>query len=232
MTRLIVSTACLLAASVAVSTEETYYYLCGVAIQPHPVKGVVLLATDGHRMMVVHDEHGYTPRDCILSMDWKAKGLKVPKKEIGQRVLSIDIGEKTRPGNQPAEIRGMCSPDGADRWDEGTLSDTIMVQEVDGTFPEWQRVIPWRAIGLKQSAPVDLCFNPRYFADFAPAFSILSDTDRPVLDITAYKQDAPMIVTHAYVPNAFGILMPARGEKKDLPFIEPWRAEFAPKRRR
>ena len=42
----------------AISKEETRYYLNGVFIEPHPVGGAVLVATDGHRMLVAHDEKG------------------------------------------------------------------------------------------------------------------------------------------------------------------------------
>ena len=41
-----------------VSTEEARYYLTGIYIERHPVKGVVMVATDGHRMAVIHDENG------------------------------------------------------------------------------------------------------------------------------------------------------------------------------
>jgi hypothetical protein len=227
MSRLIVSTACLLAASVAVSTEETRYYLHGVAVQPHPVQGVILIATDGHRMMVVHDPNGYTPRDCILSMNWKAKGLKPVSRELGTRCLVVDLEENPVP--KAADILKLCDTNNAERWDGGTPADVIMVTEIAGTFPQWQRVVPWKAFGLKQSAPVDLCFNPRYFAAFAPAFEILAAMDRAVLDITAYAQGEPMLITHAHVPSAFGVLMPARGEKRTFAFVDPWREQFAPK---
>lgn len=39
-----------------VSTEETRYYLNGVHLEPHPCGGAFMVATDGHRLIVVHDE--------------------------------------------------------------------------------------------------------------------------------------------------------------------------------
>lgn len=48
------------AAYVFASTEETRYYLNGVLVEPHPDGGVLLVATDGHRMVAIKDDEGET----------------------------------------------------------------------------------------------------------------------------------------------------------------------------
>jgi DNA polymerase III sliding clamp (beta) subunit (PCNA family) len=51
-----------------VSTEETRYYLNGVHVEPHPVKGAILVATDGHRMLIAHDKDGSCSGPIIVQM--------------------------------------------------------------------------------------------------------------------------------------------------------------------
>src|SRR5882724_168719 len=41
-----------------ISQEDFRYYLNGFAIEPHPNKGVVIVATDGHKLGAFHDESG------------------------------------------------------------------------------------------------------------------------------------------------------------------------------
>lgn len=51
------------------SKEETRYYLNGVFVEPHPVAGVMLTATDGHRLICIRDETGYADESAIIRLD-------------------------------------------------------------------------------------------------------------------------------------------------------------------
>ena len=48
------------------SSEETRYYLGGVYVQPHPERGALLVATDGHRLIAIHDETGICEKPAIV----------------------------------------------------------------------------------------------------------------------------------------------------------------------
>ena len=40
------------------STENTRNYLCGVQLERHPKGGALVVATDGHVMLICHDKTG------------------------------------------------------------------------------------------------------------------------------------------------------------------------------
>lgn len=142
------------------STEEARYYLNGVAIQAHPKKGVLLIATDGHRMVTAHDPEGFTPQDIIVSVHTgyntamqakngliKAAKLKAPihyAEERAGAVMAVDIE--------------------ADSVSITVAGETVFMADkvlVDGTFPDWRRIRP--------RGPFDgACtgFNPKYLGEF------------------------------------------------------------------
>ena len=81
------------AVSYSVSKETYRYYLQGIYVEPHPVCGVILVATDGHRLTAFYDRDGYAVRPAILSADWRSKDFKALAKE-GRRIAAfyLDTG--------------------------------------------------------------------------------------------------------------------------------------------
>jgi hypothetical protein len=50
--------------------DDVRYYLHGIAIEPHEIEGAYLCATDGHRLVVIHDEMGVAESGaCIVNPD-------------------------------------------------------------------------------------------------------------------------------------------------------------------
>ena len=47
------------------SKIDVRYYLNGFHVKPHPEKGVILTATDGHCLVTIHDEDGFSDGDYI-----------------------------------------------------------------------------------------------------------------------------------------------------------------------
>lgn len=45
--------------------QDVRSYLNGFHVKPHPEKGVILTATDGHCLVTIHDEDGYSDGDYI-----------------------------------------------------------------------------------------------------------------------------------------------------------------------
>lgn len=99
--------------SFAMSNEETRYYLCGVYL--HVVDGnVVAVATDGHRLAKNLGQEAETFEGVIL-----------PRKLVGL----IPVG-KVSLAISPTKVR-IVSGD-----------TTIVSKLIDGTFPDYPRVIP------------------------------------------------------------------------------------------
>ncbi len=174
-----------------VSSEETRYYLQGVLIQRHPVKGVFLVATDGHRMMVAHDETGLTTLDdVIVKLDKNTlTACKSARNETADRALVVE-------GDGTVRVQ---------TGDENAIPVVTAYKAiVDGTYPDWQRVARPNI-----DTPSPAAFNGQYLADFGKAAKELSGSKSGHLHITGVS-DGPALLRFGGVDNAYGVLMPLR----------------------
>ena len=48
--------------------QDVRYYLNGFHVKPHPQKGVILTATDGHCLVTIHDEDGFSDGEYIYQI--------------------------------------------------------------------------------------------------------------------------------------------------------------------
>jgi len=186
-----------------VSTEETRYYLQGVYVTPAPDpetgRGVLMISTDGHRMALVYDRDGITDQGRIIRLDPKAKALKVARGERG-RVLHIDGLEK----GGSAVARVLIGFD-----HDCTQVDVITVSEIDGTFPDWTRVLPQDPkAGVAVHAGNS--FNPVYLAGFGKAFQTLLDVRTGAFSIAQSEAGAPAWVWNDSAPHVRFVCMPMR----------------------
>ena len=185
---------------VAVSTEETRYYLNGINLEFTP-DGVTMCATDGHRMIVLrqpYGEHAATaahasvivPRDLVAKLKIKHKTLDTTDLTIG------DDGKLTF--EHAGEMFGGARV------------------AVDGSFPDYRRVVPQDLDGKPAQ------YNPAYLADFAKARQELTgsklDKDGKGSPIVRYNGLNPAIVDFAWGTDfqAFGVLMPLRTTDRTL----------------
>jgi DNA polymerase-3 subunit beta len=110
----------------AISTEETRYYLNGIYLHTLDSAGQALLravATDGHRLARVE-----TPAPAgAVGMP----GIIVPRKAVSEILKLVDdAGEEVRIELSPTKIRL-------------ELGSVVLTSKlIDGTFPDYQRVIP------------------------------------------------------------------------------------------
>lgn len=137
-----------LAASRFVSDEETRYYLNGVFIQPHR-DGVTLTATDGRRLIHILDRQGHCG-------ELNGSIVRVPKAYLKH----LKPGRKRDPERRLRVEHNVARVLDGEGW-----TDPIKVEEIDGTFPDYPRVMPrspWSA-GTVQT------FTPSDFKDLAEA---------------------------------------------------------------
>ena len=183
---------------VAVSTEETRYYLNGINLEFTP-DGIVMAATDGHRMIVLrqpYGEHAATAAHAsvIVPRDLVAK-LKVKHKTLDETTLTIG--------------------------DDGRLlfehaGESFGGSRVDGNFPDYRRVVPKDLDGKPAQ------YNPAYLADFAKARQELTgsklDKDGKGSPLVRYNGLNPAVVDFAWDTGfqAFGVIMPLRTTDKTL----------------
>jgi DNA polymerase-3 subunit beta len=198
MLKVTLSIRALRATLVAVSTEETRYYLNGINLEFTP-DGVVMAATDGHRMIVLrqpYGEHAATGAHAsvIVPRDLVAK-LKIKLKTLDETTLTIG--------------------------DDGRLTfehagESFGGSRVDGSFPDYRRVVPQELDGKPAQ------YNPAYLADFAKARQELTgsklDKDGKGSPIVRYNGENPAVVDFAWDTGfqAFGVIMPLRTTDRTL----------------
>lgn len=105
----------------AISTEETRYYLNGIFFHAAP-DGVKLVATDGHRLAKQFIAIENVPQDM--------PGIIIPKK-------TVETLSKHLPKDAPIVLQV------SDAKIRILIDDMVIVSKlIDGTFPDYQRVVP------------------------------------------------------------------------------------------
>jgi len=198
------------------STEETRYYLKGVHVAPCSKGGVTLVATDGHGLLAFRDPLGFANFGAIVSADpAMRKALAAASKDKHARhVYTANEGKAAVYWGEEAETV-FAAPALAvfdDLGAENVVARQFRDTEIDGSFPDWRRVIPSGA-----SAAVGLgCLDAKKLAVLATA---LCDAKNSAVIVTADAQDTDdkgargaMLVKPgvASARDGFGLLMPIR----------------------
>lgn len=191
----------------AVSKEETRYYLNGVFVEPHPERGAVLVSTDGHRMICIHDHTAECDECAIVQLPKYALGLCVPKRGKGlgieRRVLEVDAKARTA-----TILDERVKKDGSiERSDPVITAHRVIIE---GTYPDWRKVTPKEPL-----EPAGLSgFNPKLLATlgtFGAALKPSSSASGMYFLRTKDSGDgAPVVVRFGGVSHVFAILMPMR----------------------
>lgn len=205
-------------AMLCASTEETRYYLIGVNVEPHPTRGVILTATDGHVLLSIHDVNGYADTTAIVHLSPEAaKSCKVQKNDL--RDIEIDgttarIVEIVRDGDSREVIRTVA------------ISEKCLV---DGTFPAWRRVVPSLPTEHTGYAP----FSATICTTLAKVAIELAGTKGTPTHPTTFcvvsgDKKSPAITLFPASNHAFAVVMP-KGSSDEAPAMPDWFVAVAPK---
>lgn len=196
------------AVNLAVSNDETRYYLHGVNIQTTP-KGIVLAATDGKRMIVARQKYvdGVDAPDGVIR---EAPALNI--------IVPRDLIAKIKTTRKSSDYAELLFADG-----KVTLTlDGVSVSSgvIDGTFPDYRRVIPATTDGALAQ------FDPSQLITFQKAAALVDGSPVPTLH---HNGDAPALVTIKTTDDRdafeiFGVLMPCRANA-DKPHVV-WATTF------
>lgn len=194
------------------STEETRYYLNGVYVTPHPVKGVVLTATDGHRLISLHDEAGKCSAPKIINIDAKAID-----------VTAYNALRKAMPGETPRIVVG---EDGI--VTVGTYR-SLKSCFIDGTYPDWPLVVRPLLAKAKEGKHAPASYNQKYVASFGKIAMMLSPGDSRgcSIRIISFSEMDASLIRFGGIDYAFGVLMPMHGSSSNeipiwmKPILEP-----------
>lgn len=197
-----------LAAVICVSKDEIRYNLNGVYVQPHPEAGALVVATDGRRMLVLHDETGECTKPGIIAADKlviaAAKAVATADDEHEDRTIRVDDdGLVSVPA---ANFRGI---------DPGLIN---------GVYPDWTAVIRPVLGPIKAKTHGLASFNTQYLADFAKIATILKRAGATAAArIVSFNEQDPALVLFPDFDSGFGIIMPMTSPAVDaLPmFMRP-----------
>ena len=190
-----------LAAMTHGAAEETRYYLNGVSVEID-ANGVTYAATDGHTLLAVREDLAEDdPRNeslgtaIIATADCKA--VKLPK---GQTTY-LDIADITLLGEKVTiEHRGSART----------------FTRIDGSFPDWRRVVPDSTSEFKPLATADAPhFDPRLIVNLQK-FMVAMGEDISKPGNLTYRgprvhygaANSPSPVTFPGLDNAIGVVMP------------------------
>jgi len=186
-----VPTDVLRSALVCVSSEETRYYLRGVHVEPD-ADDVVLVSTDGHRLFCGR---------CPLP----PAGAVTPAKPF---IIPTDAVKKALTGYKGLGIQIQRT---GDVW---TLGD-VTFKPVDGTFPEWRRVVPSQKT-ISEDLGKLAQFNPTYLADMGKVAKAVAPGPRSTLNPVIHHMGSnPAMVTFPGREDLFCLVMPMRADVKD-----------------
>lgn len=173
--------------------------ISGVYVQRHPKSGILLVGTDGHRMMVLHDEYGKCSRS--MTLDVKV-GLKVAR--------------GAKPSTDKAETRWRVRDGGKKRKGESR------VPLIGDQYPDWLKIPS--LISVTRGGAV-AAFNPKYIADFTRVAQHIQPHDKhpQIAFALGNSPSQPLLVLFPGQPNVFGVIMPmAYSDDPGLPkFILP-----------
>lgn len=208
------------------STETTRYYLNGIGFRPladtdprqEPGYMVCGATTDGHRLLALRTPHSFCAAKCIVRFSKPAIALiksaitntKYPHGAINVWVVLDSL----RPRDTVAHLIGGTHDD---IWQgTGNTLGSIPVTVIDGTFPDYERVLP-KEVPIGDQTTGQAC-QARYLGDFAKAAKMLTETrDCPLAVHFSGSSGDPFWV---FAPEALcgfiGVQMPLRTAEADL----------------
>lgn len=206
----------------AASNDETRSSLTGVCIQPHPAKGIILIATDGAVLVAIHDETGmFMPEDGATE--------KIVRLSPTALRTCKPVKNRNRPGIMGRQIRiEGTTATVYDVTDDGTAVQAVAISErclIDGTFPNWRRVVPQP--GSVSDRKGHATFNIEPLAILTKvAKALAGDAKQRVgLRIASAGLSSPAFFVEFFPSvSAFGVIMPLKGNDT-APAWPAWFAE-------
>lgn len=190
-----------------VGAETTRYYLEAVHVEPVAAEvggGVVLVATDGHRLGAYWDANGKAARPVSISVPNHA-GFEhmVHRWRLGDFSMHEGMGPDARvfTAHHSAEV---------------AFAEIALGCENDGSehFPNWRKVVPWGLMKVQGGTRAE--FNWRVVESFAAAFADdeIDDYDGGTIPaarvpmVFGDEPTGPQLVLRDDVPDFIGVVMP------------------------
>lgn len=190
--------------------DDVRGYLNGFHIKPHPEqRGVILTATDGHRLVTIHDEYGLADDQYILP--------------ISKEFLAASKKTRTKDKRPLTEIQIIddkayilyAEDDVIDWFNEKEPEETDRVYHVEyisnigGTYPNTKRI--FEGIEYKETATV--CVNPKYVGDLV---KICVSSRIPQLNLMFCGVDGSIVAVGGDNKEIVALILPCKGESEPV----------------
>jgi hypothetical protein len=189
----------LAAAYICQGQDDVRYYLNGILIEPVDTGGVRCVATDGHRMIIVTDPAGHCEDPIIVAFESTTITKMRQKKASTVTVSSVDDDTDI------AKISG--------------LEHVSSVEIIDGTFPDYERVI-------KDKLPARSCqftpFNGTYMKGFCDCAKVLGIRNNCIAFVFGETQKDSIHVLFGKAEDnlhARGVVMPVHYDAESMPWL-------------
>lgn len=220
----------------AQSTEETRYYLNGVRIEPCPEGGVLLIATDGHRLLVFRDADGFISGGsatislssimarALSAKPWKHPGWGLmPKADHPRRRFVAVHGDRAATVDFALDPTAAISAEVAEAIIDQVRNPTALVggfqwasAQIDGDYPDWRRVI-----GEPGEGGLVVPVNLRVLSAVVEALSQSATETGFRLVPSRDDPEGPAFVIPYHDSPGFGVIMPMRPRLRQDAFAPP-----------
>ena len=148
------------------SQNDIRYYLNGVCIEPHPEKGVVIVATNGHTLGLIHDPDGFVTERMIVGSISKQLATACASKgtsRIGTKPTALYISKDGAVVDCGDIVEGSINPF------RQSVKHMSKIEIIDGLFPDYRKILPKK----RERGNVFPCINAKYLSQLNSAVSIL-----------------------------------------------------------
>lgn len=189
--------------------NDIRYYLNGFHVKSHPESGVILTATDGHRLVTIHDKDGMSDGEYILPISKPL--LKAAKKRSLHclplnSIQFIDNKVYILQHNNDDEF-DFFKDDNESPMDQ--VSHIEYITEIDGRFPNTKRIFE----GFELKPVNHIGVNVEYIGKLK---SICTNAKFPHLNLMLNGTDGKIIAVSGYDKEIVSVIMPARFDDVEL----------------
>jgi hypothetical protein len=119
--------------------NDVRYYLNGFHVKPHPEKGVILTATDGHCLVTIHDEDGFSDGDYIYPISKEL--LKAANKKALPSIQNIFINDGVAMLTSIYDIIDTFTTfEALDTQERKFITHIEFINPIDGPYPDAGKV--------------------------------------------------------------------------------------------
>ena len=184
-----------------IAEDDVRFYLCGLNIRPLDDGSVMVVATDGHRFVIVRDPNGYAETEVIVS---------ISKDAIKHATTTVTLDVMNN---------------GSAVWNDAAMQP-VFVQPgksvIDGDFPRIESVVD--CTGYLEG--ITGAVNMNFLAD---ALKIKMGTKAPAIRFFSRDEDSPLLFLLSGIGEVevLGGIMKVRDSLGWLPTWLPARGEFS-----